>query len=85
MLSDWERRKLAEIERGLAEDFAPSRRLRRRFGGIGPFTLASVLLALGCVTALAAAGVSYAALAPAAFYALAVMMCRARRRDRHRS
>ncbi|MBS2963352.1 hypothetical protein KGA66_09870 [Actinocrinis puniceicyclus] len=83
MLSDWERRRLAEIERGLAQD-APSRRARRRLGGIGPFTLASVLLALACVAALAAAGVRYAALAPAVLYALAVMTSRARRRDRHR-
>jgi len=49
MLTDWERNQLAEIERGLAADFALRRRLRHLIASIGPWGPAGTALALGCL------------------------------------
>lgn len=79
MLTDWERRQLAEIERGLNEDFKLRRRTGRMLGAIAPWTATSVLVFLACLAVLGAIGAWHIALALAAVYGL-VALGRSKRR-----
>jgi hypothetical protein len=81
MLTDWERRQLAEIERGLADDFRLRRRTGRLLGSIAPWAVASVLVFLGCLAVLMAVGAWHIAIALAVVYGL-VGLGRTRRRSR---
>jgi hypothetical protein len=60
MLTDWERNQLAEIERGLAEDFKPGRRAHRLIGSIGPWSKMGAPLALSCLVMLSVIGAWWA-------------------------
>jgi hypothetical protein len=60
MLTDWERHQLAEIERGLAEDFKPRRRARHLIDSIGPWSRIGAPLLLGCLVALSVIGAWWA-------------------------
>lgn len=72
MLTDWERHQLAEIERGLNEDFTLRHRTRRLLGMIKPWAVLSVLLFLGCLVILMAVGAWQVAIALAAIYAMVI-------------
>jgi hypothetical protein len=84
MLTDWERRQLAEIERGLNEDFKLRRRTGRVLGSIAPWPATSLLVFVGCLAVLAAVGAWRIAIALAAVYGL-VALGRTKRRDHDRS
>lgn len=79
MLTDWERRQLAEIERGLNEDFTLRRRAVRRFGSITPWAAGGALVFLGCLVVLMALGAWHLAIALAAVCGLATLGRTARR------
>lgn len=81
MLTDWERRQLAEIERGLTEDFTLRRRAGRLVESLLPWAAAGVLVFLGCLVVLMAIGAWHLAIALTVIYGL-VTVGRARRRDR---
>ena len=81
MLTDWERRQLAEIERGLTEDFTLRRRVGRLVRSALPWAGAGLLVFLGCLVVLTAVGAWHVAIALTAVYGLATLG-RARRRDR---
>ena len=81
MLTDWERRQLAEIERGLNKDFTLRRRTGRLVGSIMPWAAAGVLVFLGCLVVLMVIGAWHVAIALTAVCGL-VMAGRAKRRDR---
>lgn len=82
MLTDWERNQLAEIERGLAADFAPRRRLRRLIGSIGLWGAVGAMLALGCLVALGMIGAWWSVTGLTAVLGLsAIGRKRRRRRD----
>ena len=70
MLTDWERRQLAEIERGLTEDFRLRRRAARLIGSIAPWAATSVLVFLGSLLALTAIGAWHIAVTLAVVYGL---------------
>jgi len=55
MLTDWERRQLAEIERGLAEDHAVRGRAWRAVGTGRVWGLAALLFSLICLIVLLSA------------------------------
>lgn len=86
MLTDWERRQLLEIERGLADDFTLRRRVRRRIGSIGWGGVTSALVFLVCCAALLAVRAWWVAVALPAVYLFTLMLgARTRRRARRRS
>lgn len=60
MLTNWEQNQLAEIERGLAEDFKPRRRVCRLLCSLGPWNMAGVSLALCCLVVLSVIGAWWA-------------------------
>lgn len=70
MLTDWERRQLAEIEHGLNEDFRLRRRAGRLIGSIAPWAATSGLVFLGCLAVLTAIGAWHIAIALAVVYGL---------------
>ena len=73
MLTDSERRRLAEIERGLVEDHRPRRRSRKPRLGLGAVkrqNAATAMLLLVCVAFLLLIGAFTIAIALAAVYAL---------------
>jgi hypothetical protein len=80
MLTDWERRQLAEIEQGLNEDFRLRRRAGRLIGSIAPWAATSVVTFLGCLIVLVAIGAWHIAIVLAAVYGL-VAIGHPRRRD----
>lgn len=73
MLTDWERRKLAEIERGLVEDVTPRRARRLRPGIVKSRGLPTVALLLGCMTFLMIIGAYTIAVALGAVYTLVLI------------
>ena len=73
MLTDWERRQLAEIEQGLNEDFRLRRRTGRLIGSIAPWAATSVLTFLGCLIVLIAIGAWHIAIVLAAVYGLVTL------------
>lgn len=80
MLTDWERNQLAEIERGLADDFAPRRRIRRLLGSIGPRGATGAILALGCLVVLGLIGAWWSVTGLTAALGLSVLGKARRRR-----
>ncbi len=85
MLTDWERRQLAEIERGLEQDFTLRSRARRLIGSIRPWAVTSALLSLGCLVVLIAVGAWSTALALAVVFAVLGFGGRVKRRGRART
>lgn len=86
MLTAWEQRQIAEIERGLAEDFRLRRRARRGVGSIGWGGAVSALGFLVCFAVLLAVRAWWVAAALAVTYALTLLLgARIRRRARRRS
>lgn len=84
MLTDWERHQLAEIERGLNEDYTLRRRARRAIGMIKPWTVTSVLVFLGCLVVLMAVGAWLVAITLGGVYGLVIVGGRGtRHRRRH--
>lgn len=83
MLTDWERHQLAEIERGLNEDFTLRRRTGRLVGSIMPWAASGALVFLGCMAVLIAIGAWHIAIALAVVYGL-VALGRTTRRDHDR-
>jgi len=81
MLTDWERRQLAEIERGLNEAFTLRRRAGRRFGSITPWAATGVFVFVACLLVLTALGAWHVAIALAAVCGL-VALGRTTRRGR---
>jgi hypothetical protein len=81
MLTDWERRQLAEIERGLNEDFTLRRRAGRRFGSITPWAATGLFVFVACLLVLTALGAWHVAIALAAVCGL-VALGRTTRRGR---
>ena len=85
MLTDWERRQLAEIERGLEHDFTLRSRARRLMGSIKPWAVTSALVCLGCLVVLMAIDAWSTALALAVVFAVLGFGGRAKRRGRARA
>lgn len=73
MLTDWERRQLAEIEEGLNEDFRLRRRTGRLIGSIAPWAVTSVVTFLACLIVLTAIGAWHIAIVLAAVYGLVAL------------
>lgn len=78
MLTDWEQRQLAEIERGLAEDFTRRRRAGRLLRSVGLWGLLGTLVVLGCLVVLATIGAWWAVISLGMVFGLCVITVRHR-------
>lgn len=82
MLTDHELRQLAEIERGLAEDFTRRLRMRRLLRSLGLWGVLGALVVLGCAAVLAAIGARWAVITFGMVFGLCVIVVRNRARRR---
>lgn len=82
MLTDREQRQLAEIERGLIEDFTRRRRMARLLRSVGLRDILGMLVLLGCAAVLAAIGAWWAVITVGMVVGLWMILIRGRARRR---